>query len=303
MSYYRLLGLPLALGVILFSGVYIYIHATTATPPDQNQPSKTATSTSAMSSSTPEVTLPPLAEQVGRLFIIGHWAGTPIASTTALIQQYHVGGVIIMSAPEDPNDIKGWIKEWQGASDVPLMIAIDQEGGTVSRLKGPDFIQTAQPDIVNAEQAFSVAKQRGAELAAFGINTNFAPVIETSVNPAGFLYERTFRDPDLIPLLGKAMLNGYSASGITGVIKHYPGHEDEPADSHITLPIVQLAGTTFREHTSNFNELIGYGLVKAIMTAHVLIPSIEDILHTPGLRDIKSIVPRRDIFPTLIEST
>lgn len=260
---YRIFGALVALGVIVFGFLYSWPHAEAPVAPTKQEP-------------TPEP-LPPLQDQVGRLFIIGHWAETPTASTTALIREYGVGGVIIMSAPDDHNEIKAWTNEWQAAAAYPLMIAIDQEGGEVQRLRGGDFVATAQPTITTPEEAYSVAYQRGRELAALGINTNFAPVAETSRNPDSFLYDRVFRDPAAIPELTTAMIAGYQDAGVTAVVKHYPGHPDTPADSHKELPVVPLTEITFVEHTQAFTKLIQTGVVPALMTAHVLVPSLDPI--------------------------
>lgn len=266
---YRFLGLPLALGVLLFAIVYGLNH-------QFREPTSTLVITEPAATSTQADILPPLDEQLGRLFVVGHWADTPVASTTALISTYHLGGVIIMSAPEDPSEISAWTAEWQAAVEYPLLIAIDQEGGEVSRLKGADYTQTAQPIITTREEAYEVGLGRGAELATLGINTNLAPVVEQSTNPNSFLYQRVFRDPDDIASLTSAMLDGFRENNIIGVIKHYPGHPDGPADSHVTLPIVNLNDVSFSEYTSQFNELIANEGISILMTAHVLVPTVDD---------------------------
>ena len=217
----------------------------------------------------------PLIEKVGRLFIVGHWTDTPLSETTDVLTTHQLGGVIVMSAPENLERIRTWTNEWQSTTSYPLLIAIDQEGGTVSRLRGDSYIQTAQPEITTATQAHTVGFIRGKELALLGINTNFAPVVEASVNPNGFLYKRVFRNAADIPTLAAAMLEGFREQNVLGVIKHYPGHEDEPTDSHLELPIVELTGTTFAEHTRPFRELIERDQVQTLMTAHVLVPDID----------------------------
>jgi beta-N-acetylhexosaminidase len=131
-----------------------------------------------------------LEEKVGQLFIVGHWDGVSATQTAVLIKKEHVGGVIIMSSPQNPDTISQWTSQWRSTSTYPLTIAIDQEGGSVTRLQSSDYTQLAQPDISSTEEAFAIGKQRADELTALGINTDFAPVLETSTNTNAFLYNR-----------------------------------------------------------------------------------------------------------------
>lgn len=216
-----------------------------------------------------------LPEKIGQLFIVGHWAKTPVASTTALIRDHHLGGVVIMSVPEDPNEIKGWVQAWQAVSPTPLIIAIDQEGGPVSRLRGSAFTTTSQREITDVAMAYQVGKARGAELAKLGINMNFAPVLENATNPTSFLYERVFVDKEQSATLATALLEGMATVGVTGVIKHFPGHPDTAEDSHTELPQVLITRAELDAFTAPFAEIIKNNPPVALMTAHVLFPKID----------------------------
>lgn len=218
-----------------------------------------------------------LEEMVGQLFMVGHWAGAPVASTTALIREYHIGSVIIMSAPEDPNEIKEWVNEWNEASEESLLIAIDQEGGPVSRLKGEGFIQTGQRDIKTAEEAYELGRRRAVELSTLGINMNFAPVLDAALNPDSFMYSRVFQKQEDTPVLADAMLRGFLESGVVGVPKHFPGHDDTSEDSHAVLPTVSIARAELDTFTTPFRKLIEGYEPRAIMTAHVLFSKIDDV--------------------------
>lgn len=216
-------------------------------------------------------------EILGQLFMVGHWANTPVASTTELIKKYGIGGVIIMSAPEDANEIKAWTKEWRAASAFPLFIAIDQEGGPVSRLKDDNFTQTGQREIYDIETAYAVGKKRGEELAALGINMNFAPVLDTAKNPDSFMYERVFKNQNESALLADAMVRGMSESGVIAVPKHFPGHDDTNVDSHKELPSVDISKAELQNFTTPFRTLIKEYPPAAMMTAHVLFPKVDDV--------------------------
>lgn len=213
----------------------------------------------------------------GRLLMVGHFAGTPVASTTALIKDLKVGGVIIMSAPEDAEEIKSWTAAWQAASDFPLLIAIDQEGGPVSRLKSSDFIQTGQRNIHTKTEAYEVGKVRGKELAALGINTNFAPVLDTSTTPTSFMYSRTFPEGTFPAMLAANMYRGMQDAGVAAVAKHFPGHADTDQDSHEILPVVSIQKNELAAFTKNFRDYIAEANPRSLMTAHVLFPNIDTL--------------------------
>ena len=217
----------------------------------------------------------PLETQVGQLFAIGHWPNIPLEETTRRVHELQLGGVIVMAAPETVTDIQTWTQSWQASSSIPLLISIDQEGGLVSRLRGSEYDQTAQPDIATTEEAYEVAQGRAVELQALGINTNYAPVLDLSVLPDSFMYGRVFRDPDAIAVLGNAMVRGYKDGGVAAVPKHFPGHPDTRDDSHITLPRLDLTIEEYVSHTQPFTDSISDGNIQILMTAHVLVPALD----------------------------
>ena len=215
-------------------------------------------------------------EKIGQLFIVGHWREDNYYHMSNLIRAHHLGGVILMGMdssfiPEVPD----WVATWQAESKIPLLISTDQEGGVVSRFRTEEFELTPQPDIENATDALLIARQRAAELSALGVNTNLAPVLERSIDPFAFLYDRTFRDPDKITTLGTAMIVGYREAGVVAVPKHFPGHEDTPTDSHVELPILTVSAEDFVGHIKDFSNVLQVTEPEALMTAHVLIPALD----------------------------
>jgi len=217
-------------------------------------------------------------EKVGQLIMIGHWNHTPVASTTAYLKDLHVGGVIIMSTPSNPAHIRDWTDNWQTVSTHPLLISIDQEGGEVSRLRGPEFIQTSQPGIDSSEQAYKIGKKRGEELAALGINMNFAPVLDYAAQPQSFLYNRSFRNKIQIGSLATALIAGHADATVTAVPKHFPGHPDSSDDSHLVLPTLAIKQSEFQTHIAAFRNTLPNS--QAIMTAHIMVPTLDDTFPT-----------------------
>lgn len=215
---------------------------------------------------------------IGRHFMIGHWANTPLASTTDLLVTHQLGGIIIMSAPTDVNEIKQWTKTWQEAVDYPLIIAIDQEGGEVSRLHGDGFSTQNQRSLNNIEEAYELGEMRGQELADLGINMNMAPVIDFSENKDSFMFARSFQKQDQIVPFAQAMIDGMKSKNVIATPKHFPGHPDNNVDSHLELPTLHIKNAEIDNYLTPWRELIKPGKTEAIMTAHVLVPNIDNQL-------------------------
>ncbi|MFT7645231.1 MAG: beta-N-acetylhexosaminidase [Candidatus Paceibacteria bacterium] len=269
----RLSILVLILSATLFAASG-FVYQANQTTPFPTEPKEVATTSPTL----PEIEIVPtvsLEEKVGQLFIIGHWADSPLASTTNLIRKHHLGGVVIMSSPANADDIKNWTSVWNKTSHRPLFIAIDQEGGQVSRLKGSAFIQTRQRDITNVEAAYEIGRTRGVELEPLGINMNFAPVLDSATNPNSFMYDRTFPTKASSAVLASAMIQGMKEVSLIGVIKHFPGHDDTADDSHNILPTVNIERAELDTFASQFRELINDQEPAAIMTAHILFPNID----------------------------
>lgn len=269
----KLFSLLLWIGVLAGLGYLVLLHPTT-TP--ATQVAAVAVATPAIDPIEAALRSMTVEEKIGQLLVAGHWRGSDYIHTSNLIRAYNLGGVIIMNTPtEHVAEIPTWTSVWQANTDIPLMISIDQEGGSVTRIKADQYIQTGQSDITDSQEALAVATERGAELHSLGINTNLAPVLEQSVNPFAFLYERTFRDPATIGALGQAMVVGYRQENVVAVPKHFPGHSDTPTDSHVELPIIDIATSDFSEHAKHFARVIEFAEPEAIMTAHVMLPALD----------------------------
>jgi beta-N-acetylhexosaminidase len=168
---------------------------------------------------------------------------------------------------------------------VPLVIAIDQEGGNVTRLESPATEFPGNMSIGagrSATDARALATINGHELRAMGINQNFAPVADVNSNPLNpVIGARSFSSrPDLASNLVAAEVAGYQDSGrardtVSSAAKHFPGHGDAATDSHTSLPIINRTEEQWRQiDLPPFRAAIAAG-VDAIMTAHIEVPSLE----------------------------
>ena len=201
------------------------------------------------------------------------------------VRENKIGNVILFGhniADKDQlyhlcNDIQSLVMD---ATGYPAMIAIDQEGGPVSRLpEGTTIFPSAMAiaatgDSSNAYQAGFIT---GSELRALGVNMNLAPVMDINTNPQNpVIGIRSFGDtPETVNAYGAQMIRGLTDAGVLCSAKHFPGHGDTAVDSHIGLPCVDK---TLKELLAcellPFQAAIAEG-VPAVMISHILYPYLE----------------------------
>jgi beta-N-acetylhexosaminidase len=165
-----------------------------------------------------------LDQKIGQLFIIGIDGLELNDKTEKLLKELHPGGVLLLGKNvKDEKQLKSFIDSLQKISledtGLPLFIAVDQEGGVISRIKWAESI--AQSKIKNPEDAHNIAGKRGKELKDLGINLNLSPVLD-SASSGDFVFQRCFTEN--AGQLAKAMIEGYKESGILSCIKHFPGY-------------------------------------------------------------------------------
>lgn len=179
-----------------------------------------------------------------------------------------------------PEQLRTLTAALRRAAREPILIGIDQEGGTNFSLPEP-FTPWPSPadlgSIGDAALVEEVAQAISRELRAVGVNTDFAPMLDLAVNPESPVTKgRSFgRDPREVARLGAAFLRGLAADGVLGCAKHFPGHGDALLDPHRDLPIFH--GTQERLRREEFVPFAA--AIKAgapmIMTAHILLPEID----------------------------
>jgi beta-N-acetylhexosaminidase len=171
-------------------------------------------------------------------------------------------------------------EEIRAAANGPVLIGMDQEGGTRFSLPAP-FTQWPSPAELGAlgdtNAVRKIARAIGRELSAVGSNLNFAPMLDLHINPSSpVTMVRSFgADPALVGRMGAAFLAGFAETGVLGCAKHFPGHGDTYVDPHKNLPVFH--GTAERLEQV---ELVPFAAAIAagaatIMTAHILLPKID----------------------------
>ena len=170
--------------------------------------------------------------------------------------------------------------EIRAAASGPVLIGIDQEGGTQFSLPSP-FTQWPSPaefgTLGDTSIVRSSAEAMGRELAAAGCNLDFAPMLDLHVNPSSPVTKRRSfgAEPELVAKMGIAFHDGLACAGVLGCAKHFPGHGDAEVDPHEDLPIFRgdLARLCTMELVP-FAALVAAG-IPTIMTAHILLPEID----------------------------
>jgi beta-N-acetylhexosaminidase len=162
----------------------------------------------------------------------------------------------------------------------PVLIGIDQEGGTRFALQEPFTAWPSPAELGRARDVGlteQVARAMAVELRAAGCNLNFAPMLDLNVNPESpVTKDRSFgADPQFVAKMGVAFDRGLRAGRVLSCAKHFPGHGDTSVDPHHDLPV--FAGTMERLESAElvpFAAAVAAG-VPLVMTAHILLPQID----------------------------
>lgn len=162
----------------------------------------------------------------------------------------------------------------------PLLISIDQEGGTVSRLPAP-FVVPPSPQAQAASgdpgAAYEAARITALQLRAHGVNLNFAPTLDVSLNPNNPVIGIRGFGPDvaLVSRCGVAALRGYHEAAVIATVKHFPGHGDTAIDSHLGLPVVAHGLERLEQvELAPFRAAFAAG-APALMVAHVVFSALD----------------------------
>ncbi len=204
-----------------------------------------------------------------------------------LLRDGIVSGTVLFSRNvEGPRQVRELCREIRaaaGAGRAAPLIAIDQEGGRVRRLKDEGFTQFPPARCYGSFccRSETVAEAAGrtmaAELSAVGIDIDFAPVLDVDSNPRNpVIGDRSLSpDPAGAARLGIAFAAGMLSRGVIPVGKHFPGHGASDADSHKELPVVRGSRETLMSRdVLPFRRAIRAG-IPALMTAHVLYPALD----------------------------
>ncbi|MGM0217496.1 beta-N-acetylhexosaminidase [Enterococcus sp. AZ126] len=225
-----------------------------------------------------------LEEKVGQLFL----ARVPIEAQQESIQNYHLGGYLLFGRDVEgmtPANLREKIVSYQEVSEIPLFIASDEEGGTVSRLNSgnglvPEMFNS--PMVVYQEAGLSGIRsdiQKKSEvLRSYGIQGGLFPDADVATDPEAFIYDRTLGvDAEKTSEYVKASVEELKKQRIASTLKHFPGYGDN-RDSHVEIVYDTRDLETLRSNDFlPFKAGIAAG-ADSIMVSHNIVTSIDETM-------------------------
>jgi beta-N-acetylhexosaminidase len=217
---------------------------------------------------------------IARLFCFG-FDGLTVPDRLCPLLEADLGGVVLFGRNlRDVEQICRLTAGLHSAAAGPLLVGVDQEGGRVTRLPAP-FLAPPAAALLGAvsDEALTrdLAHAVGCELNVAGFTWNLAPVLDVDTNPANpVIGDRAFsRDPDRVARLGVAVIRGLAEAGILATAKHFPGHGETAADSHLTLPESPQSSARWRlVEFVPFRQAIRAG-VPLVMVGHLHCPALD----------------------------
>lgn len=227
-----------------------------------------------------------LQEIVGQHLIVGVSGHALTADEKKFISTNNIGGVILFARNVgEPKQVLELCKEIQSlrknqASQLPLTISIDMEGGRVARLKKPFTLWPPLKQLGVADSpnlSYQFAQCMGLELKAVGINLDYAPVLDVFTNPENKVIgdRAVSSDPNIVAKHASALVRGYMKAGVIPCGKHFPGHGNTLVDSHEDLPKEDSDLPRLEKiELVPFKKAFKSGL-DLVMTSHILFPKVD----------------------------
>jgi len=224
-----------------------------------------------------------LRRQIGQLLIAGFDGHQIPPELRSLAREFGLGGVILfarnIAEPEQVAEVA--FDASRMLPDLPAWVSVDQEGGRVARLKAPFTVWPPMATLGRSgdmKLAERFARALAAELKAVGITLDYAPVLDIQTNAKNLVIgDRALAEKaEDVARLGAVIVRALQGAGIAACGKHFPGHGDTSTDSHFELPLVEhppdrLRAIEFEPFRAAIAEQVAF-----IMTAHVLVPSLDE---------------------------
>lgn len=228
-----------------------------------------------------------LRKDIGEMLMVG-FRGTTEANLEQHIirdiREYHIGGVLLFEydAPtgshqrniSSASQTRNLCALLQRISTEPLLIAIDQEGGKVNRLK-PSYGFPSIPSAAHMALTDSVAQYahiNANNLSKLGINVNFAPCVDLNINPEcpviGKMKRSFGKSSDVVTKCANQWITEHNNAGVISCLKHFPGHGSSKSDSH--MGVTDVTKTWSAEELEPYMRLITQGKVQMVMMSHII---------------------------------
>lgn len=225
-----------------------------------------------------------LDEKVAQMLVIYYLNDTVDERLIKALESHSFGGIVLSKENITTYDkTKKFVSDLQSHSKIPLIISIDEEGGSVQRLK---YLKDVKPTDIpymyylgktnNKDLAYQVGKLTAEELRTIGVNVAYAPVIDIYSNPHNkVIGKRSFSEKEsIVSSMSISLAKGLEDNGVIATYKHFPGHGDTKVDSHYDLPIINKTYDELKElELKPFMNAINND-AKIIMTGHIALPNI-----------------------------
>jgi beta-N-acetylhexosaminidase len=219
-------------------------------------------------------------ERAARMFMF------PISGTVlsvedeARLRALKPAGVILVGGNfGTPEEVQALVAAVHATNpELPPLVALDQEGGIVSRIADDPAPDAPTMGQLAATEISALARARAERLAVYGFDINFAPVADVAFSPDSFMTGRAFGDdPQVVAQDVAAYLAGVDGTGVLHGVKHFPGHGRVSVDSHEALPVLDVdAATWWEEDALPFRVAVEAG-VPIVMLGHLAVPSWDEL--------------------------
>jgi len=250
-----------------------------------------------------------LEEKIGQMLIVGFHGLEPPGYLLNWLASGRIGGVILFARNiASPTQVAELTQACHAAAPGPILIAIDQEGGVVARLRD-GFTESPGAMALAVGGSDSVAEQVSAVLAtemrALGINWNLAPAIDLThnIHNPSVGVRSLGTDPQRVAQLGVAQVRGFQGAGVAATAKHFPGKADTPIDPHVSLPVIEgPLDDMWETDLVPFRAVVDAGIA-AIMITHVQFKALEpDYPSTLSPRIIQGLLREKMGFAGLVST-
>ncbi|BCL80138.1 hypothetical protein ccbrp13_26030 [Ktedonobacteria bacterium brp13] len=228
-----------------------------------------------------------LDQKIGQMMMVQFVGPNVSLDMSTMLSQYHVGAVLLSNGNQNMSSapqLKTLTQQLQQNSPgIPLIIATDQEGGSVNRLSdiyGTRPSATTIGATNDPNQAKTAGITDAQDLAAGGINMNLAPVVDVDNLDASMIHQedRSFgTTAAAVTTMAGAYLRGLQQSGkVVGVLKHFPGLGDVPGNAHTDVTTLTRSRADLEAiDWAPYRSLINQGGVDAVMVTHDIVPAID----------------------------
>lgn len=281
--------------LLIFLSFLLLSGCSAPAPEETTEAPAPAETTAVPTTAVPETTQPPdpvqelldsmtVEERLGQLLL------ARCDSDTALqdIGQYHLGGLVLFGQDfegKTPDSLRETLDSYQAAARIPLLLAVDEEGGTVTRIsRYPAFRDTPFPSPRDAftwggmEGAIDLEAEKCLLLSSLHINVNLGPVCDISTDPGAFMYRRSLgQDPQTTALYVTEAVKMMDAFKIGSVLKHFPGYGNN-ADTHTGIAVdyrslEELEGNDLIPFADGIAAGCG-----AVLVSHTVVQALDDSL-------------------------